>query len=310
MRTFSSLVSSLFAIVLLTFWSCQPNSSSNGSSEEGAMAEAVPTAISIWNAVGLRDAPGNKAKYVTNIFFGEKVTLTGNQQEIPEEKRTYLEVTLSDGKIGWVNAFLMMENASLAAIVSPVSVCKRPDLTTMTGTSFSPGDLIAFTETDDPSWIQASGLEKKVSGYVRRDQGISTVENDVQVAVLLARASAEKDKKKKLALLESISNNAVFTTSPLVVFADEAATSIKERAALPANQLYITGDKVNIRSTPSTQGSEVVFQLVDGDVCTVLEKGESETINGVIDYWYQIDHNGQIGWVFGAFTSKGMNIGD
>ncbi|HNW88621.1 MAG TPA: SH3 domain-containing protein [Bacteroidales bacterium] len=66
--------------------------------------------------------------------------------------------------------------------------------------------------------------------------------------------------------------------------------------------LIIKGNRVNIRTAPSTNAS-VIMQLNTGDVCEVLEKGNSENINGIVDYWYKINFNGKIGWVFGSFTN-------
>jgi SH3-like domain-containing protein len=70
-----------------------------------------------------------------------------------------------------------------------------------------------------------------------------------------------------------------------------------------SSTIEILGDKVNVRSKPSTKG-EVIMQLNYGQVATVKKQSSNyETIGYQTDYWYQIEINGKRGWVFGALTS-------
>jgi len=62
--------------------------------------------------------------------------------------------------------------------------------------------------------------------------------------------------------------------------------------------LTIEGIEVLIREYP-TDG-DVIFKLNTGDECKVIKKGKEETIDGVTDFWYKIEYDGQSGWVFGA----------
>jgi len=76
----------------------------------------------------------------------------------------------------------------------------------------------------------------------------------------------------------------------------------------PETQLTIQGTKVNMRSSPGKQ-APVIMQLNTGDVCTIVQKGTSEVIDGHNDYWYNVRCKGKTGWVFGAFTSlKAANL--
>ncbi len=72
----------------------------------------------------------------------------------------------------------------------------------------------------------------------------------------------------------------------------------------PSNGLTIEGEKVNVRSKPSTSG-KVVQQVNEGE--SYEKEGMSnffETIGKQTDFWYQLDlGNGKNGWVFGAFTN-------
>lgn len=65
--------------------------------------------------------------------------------------------------------------------------------------------------------------------------------------------------------------------------------------------ITIQGNQIWVRSEPSD--GEVVMKLEDGTKCTYLEKGKEETIKGVTDFWYKIEYEGQVGWVFGSQTN-------
>lgn len=67
------------------------------------------------------------------------------------------------------------------------------------------------------------------------------------------------------------------------------------------NKLNIEGNQIWVRETPKT--GEVVMKLDDDAVCEVIKKGEAQVIRGHKDWWYQIEHGGITGWVFGAQTS-------
>lgn len=69
---------------------------------------------------------------------------------------------------------------------------------------------------------------------------------------------------------------------------------------IPA-MLVIEGRDIWIRDEPST--GNVIMKLNTGDTCEVLEKGGSEAIRGMRDYWYKIRHKGKVGWVYGYQSS-------
>jgi len=86
----------------------------------------------------------------------------------------------------------------------------------------------------------------------------------------------------------------------------DSIAAVGKQSNITINQkpstLTIKGTKVNIRSFPSLR-SNVLFQLNTGDVCYIAEKGNLENINGATDYWFKVNFNGKIGWVFGTFSS-------
>lgn len=65
--------------------------------------------------------------------------------------------------------------------------------------------------------------------------------------------------------------------------------------------LRIEGNKIWIREHP--KDGKVLYTLNDGALCFLLEKGEEQIIRGNKDFWYKIEHEGKIGWVYGSQTS-------
>lgn len=70
--------------------------------------------------------------------------------------------------------------------------------------------------------------------------------------------------------------------------------------SVPQN-LTIEGNQIWVREQPKT--GKVVCVLNNGEVCRILEKGEKQIIRGNTDFWYKIEHENKIGWVFGSQTS-------
>ncbi len=68
-------------------------------------------------------------------------------------------------------------------------------------------------------------------------------------------------------------------------------------AQIPKN-LVIEGNRIWIREYPKT--GKVVFTLDEGSLCKVLEKGEEQIIRGNQDFWYKIEYEEKVGWVFGS----------
>lgn len=73
-----------------------------------------------------------------------------------------------------------------------------------------------------------------------------------------------------------------------------------------AETLKIIGEKVNIRTAPTS--GKVISQVNTDDTFEIKDKSTyAETIGNKTDYWYQIEKDGNLAWVFGAFTSNKMN---
>jgi len=64
--------------------------------------------------------------------------------------------------------------------------------------------------------------------------------------------------------------------------------------------LVIQGKDIWIRDLPVK--GKVIMKLNEGDKCKITEKGELGVIRGIPDYWYKINFNDKVGWVFGSQT--------
>ncbi len=263
-------------------------------------------AICLWSKVGLRDAAGmgNGVNYLTTIYFGESVIPTGETEE--KDDNTYLKVRLSNGDEGWVKESLLALGAEAQIATADIDVYPRPDLMTYKGEKFKRGEVVAISSNTEGDWIEVFGLEKKPKGWIREVGNLSDNELDVTVGVLYNRAMQESDKKKRISALSNIASNSTFSASSLMSLVDETLAESAEapRAELPANQAYIEATVLNVRSEPDTEQENVLFQVKEGDVVEILERGDRVELNGMDDYWYLIRAGGQEGWIYGAHTSK------
>jgi hypothetical protein len=55
---------------------------------------------------------------------------------------------------------------------------------------------------------------------------------------------------------------------------------------------------VRIRATPAAGGIEVTA-LAKNSVVKVIDKGRSETVKNVTDFWYEVEAGTNRGWLFG-----------
>ena len=301
----------VFALILAGMTACGGEEENNGGNGGGTIGGgADPSdgsiAVSLWDNGGIREEPGKDGKWITSVSFGETVTYLDEKKDVEEsgKTRTYIKVKLSDGKEGWANEYLYAMNAELGVVVKPASIYKRPEMTTITDKSFEAGDVIAVMNSEG-DFMEVVGYKKQKQGWIMGSDNISTDANDVSVAVLYSKAIAESNAKKREEKLQQIVDNSAFSGSMFFQMAQDELDNMKEALEnLAFNELMITGDAVNVRSEPNTSGNNKVFQLNYGDVCTVMDKGNKETIGGKSDYWYHISFNGQEGWVFGSFTSR------
>jgi SH3-like domain-containing protein len=309
-----NLLLAMIVMLAMVLSACQGNTdhTANGQAETSDQSDTLDfapyqdAAICLWGVAGLREQPGRGGSvndYLTSIYFGERVEMLGESEEVERERRTYIKIRLSDGQEGWVHQYLFAENATLGAITQEAKIYRRPDLMTLKDDVFEIGEIVAVSQQKD-DWIKVSGKEKRKSGWIKGTSMISRQEEDVVVAVLYQRALQMSNPRHQLKELLSIVNNPDYSNA---IFLDQVKAQLpiaEDLARIPDNQLYITARRVNVRSTPETSEDNVVLQLDEGAVCNVISKGSEVEVDEIKDYWYQIEVGGQQGWVYGHFTSK------
>ncbi len=220
----------MVALLLSLLSACQNKKNSHGekSNDDSLMiqkTEPVP-AISLW-ANGLRAEPGKDGKWITTILFAEEVTAIGDSVYVEKEDRTYTKVRLTDGKDGWVYAYLFAFNAERAAITQNTTLFKRPDISTPAGKSLEFGEIIAIDEKQDDGWIHVFTKEKKKQGWIRSEQNLTYNDIDLTAAILLERAFSEKNRDQQKKSLEEIINNVEFQESVFFHMAEKALDTLE-----------------------------------------------------------------------------------
>ncbi len=184
--------------------------------QEAVVAPVQETqAICMWDEASLRASPSQQGKWLSAISLGEKVAYLGETAlDSSDDNKEYSKVRLSDGKDGWINSYLIIPNAKAAALVQKTSIYKRPDVLTGTNVEFGPMNMVAVkSEKDD--WIEVVGSQKKKSGWVKNNV-VSYKDEDVAVAILAAKALAEKDPARQKQKLEAVLNNPAFAGSVFI----------------------------------------------------------------------------------------------
>lgn len=280
-----------------------------GDGGEGEAEADGPTAASIWDGHSLRAEPDGKSKWLASVSFGEKLLLQDESKS--DDKYTYEKVELLDGKEGWVRDDLIHKGGKLGVVTKSAQVYARPSISNITDKTIDFGTLVVVKQEKEEFQEFIAKNDKannRQRGWLLGASTVTTNETDIAVAVLLDKAKSESNRTKRKAMLETISANDSYKSSVFYDMAIEMYDGMGEAAAeLGPDELMITGNNVNVRSLPATEGSEILFQLFDGDVVKIVKKGEMAEIGGNLDYWYEVmTMDGQKGWVYGKFTSKAL----
>jgi len=173
--------------------------------------KAIPS-VCIWDDASVRVLPSIQADRISTMALGEKIIwLGGSEVDSTDEGIVYLKIQLSDGSIGWTSEKLIAVDAIPAVAITKAPIFRRPDLVTETSDEFEPMDLVAVTTTKG-DWIEVVGEKKSKSGWINSKQ-VSQKEEDVAVALLAVKATAEKDVDKRIEKIGAILNNAGFSRS-------------------------------------------------------------------------------------------------
>lgn len=212
-----------FSICVLTACSSGETTteSSAAATEAGAgneqEADAKPiSAVCVWDNLSVRAQPNAKSKWLTSISIGESLTMLGEYAvDSADNNRQYVKVALADGKEGWTQSLLVIEDGTAAVFVQDVSIYKRPDLLTKSDKSFSQMDIVAIKGVQD-DWVEVTGKRLEgnwiETGWVKKES-LSSQAVDIATAKFARLALNEQDPDKRIQALKDIVENADFSGS-------------------------------------------------------------------------------------------------
>jgi hypothetical protein len=220
---------SLVSICVIFFACGSKEKPADGSVAAATEEESESTdkpAVCIWKEVSIKETAGEKGKYKTSIFLGEKFkALPDTASEVTGSKRVfYRKVRLTDGAEGWVRADFIAVDAVPAAFIKEATLYKRPDIMTTSGKNFFLIDFVAIKSTADGGWAEVIGKRAGdtwfSSGWVK-SENLSTTDVDVAFSSLYMRAKEISDPTKQAEAIETLLANSELSSS---VFQSEFAT--------------------------------------------------------------------------------------
>ncbi|MBN1410509.1 MAG: SH3 domain-containing protein [Spirochaetales bacterium] len=70
-----------------------------------------------------------------------------------------------------------------------------------------------------------------------------------------------------------------------------------------SNWGVVTSNFLRIRERPTRQAA-VITGITKGMVLKIIStEGKKETLEGQTAYWFRVEYNGDLGWVFGAYIN-------
>jgi SH3-like domain-containing protein len=300
-------------------------------------------AICIYDKAGLRKEPTQrrynsegKENYMETIRYGEIVEYLGETEIVERERTTYIKVRLQDDQEGWAFEYAFEQNAQRGAMIQSSPLYRRPDLMTLRDDTLKPGEIVAVIQRQG-DWLQVSGRNKGKKGWIQVRDNVSLREKDVYIALLYHKAK-EPPESTRVERLSNVLDDPQASGSLLKGLVEQNLTVLKEKQAKEKEEsentakaeesvmhqkpneggekneltdasaqekLQITAPEVSIHSSPeeAENPASVLGVLVQGSVCNVLQQGERTTFGNADDYWYQVEHQGKEGWVFGSQTS-------
>jgi hypothetical protein len=190
--------------------------------------------ICLWNELSVKDSPGEKSKYLTSVYLGEALKLTGDtasEGDAKKKKNFYHKVILSDGKEGWVRDEFIAIDVFPAAFVNNSTLHKRPDMSAVTEKEFVRMDFVSAKRVND-DWMEVRGKRAGdkwfTEGYVKTSS-LTLTPVEVQFAALNQRANEETKPLLKQALLRQLADASTFQSSQFYtsMFVSESDESIE-----------------------------------------------------------------------------------
>lgn len=287
-----------------------------------AMGFAAPVAnyVLVHNAPLYLDNADKTLKYITALTLGDAVTLMNKTATFKESgsNRDFTRIKTPDGKEGWIRTQYLAVRATLAVMTAEDAlIFSEPRDVKVTGRTISRMTVVAvMQEGSVPGFSRVSGWDP-VKGSLFTDvfmfpSDISTVDADVQSAVLFTVAQASKDAAVKKNLLKVALGDypgsifydtidAVLNGNPVPV--TETATSsplgtpitVKTSSTLPAEKSgsysyegskMFDGNPLTAWAEASSGGGE--GETIEVTFSTPLEMDQIEFMPGFFDArWFQ-----------------------
>lgn len=184
-----------------------------------------------------------------------------------------------------------------------------------------PKGTIGFVLQENAEWIQVyiGQLEGKWitkqwvnSGFTAEEIRVHEAKLFEESAAILKNAASKPDQKKQAeANLQDLSlSTGIFADMARNLFRSADGTGIPENEMKgegsgggPSRAKVQTAAGLTMRDQPSTSGKAMLV-IPDGSTVQIITTGSTEeTIAGKTSVWYQVDWNGNRGWVFGGFLA-------
>lgn len=227
-KQYSLIVSILFFIIISACNNSENKEvqkSTDTKSKVEKKTEITKTqSVCILDRGSVRKTPKKKGKYLSAMSLGEKVLWLGKTEtDSLDKNKKYYNVELSDGTIGWVSEYVIAVNAKPAIAIKDIPIYRRPDLLTLTESSFTKMEFIAVLKKNS-EWLEVLGKRKKKKGWIKVGL-VSYSDDNIAVGLLAAKAFELKDSLKRHERLEAIINNPSFSKS---VFINKLKKMLKE----------------------------------------------------------------------------------
>ena len=217
----------IFAFIFLLFCSCGTTKNTTKQSKDKL------TAVCLRGKMPVREFPHSKGKYLTSIYYGETISTYGETliDSSRSKTYTYLKIILKDGTEGWTLKSVIAVDVIPHVIVSRTGIYKRPDMLTPLKKQFERMQFIVVSETQD-DWVKVKGKRPEdgwfTEGWVKSSH-ITSVEIDVNAAILTRRALNLSDKKKKINALNAIFFNPNFSETQFIPDLEKIIESINKQ---------------------------------------------------------------------------------
>lgn len=184
--------------------------------EEPAKPFEGKTAIALRSSA-LSDKPGGKeekVKYIKNFSFGNKFEMVGDCTKIGRGE--YFKLKLNDGTVGWASTWSIAPDAKIGVVTGSASIYKSPDITSVTSDKLEVGEMIVLLNNDmEIGFNEFYTSNKGKKGWIKAGNGLSEDATDLELAILIGKASDLKDPNKKLTSYNEILENTSYASSPL-----------------------------------------------------------------------------------------------